>query len=116
MEEKYITINISDTPLKCKTISSLLENLNKNKDRCKEDTEKYNKLIKALEWANKTNFKDCILPDDNNQYYRLGITEDGNMFSIQLWDAYNENFDRRVRNVYSSCNEDLDNDDDTIII
>ena len=115
MEEKYLTVNLNDIPLKCKNIKTLLENLNKHKDKCKDDLEKYQKLNKALEWANSREFSDCTLPNDNNQYYRLGITADGNIFSIQLWDSYNDDFDRRVKNIYSSSIEDIDNDDDTIV-
>lgn len=114
MEENYIEINISNK--KAKNKKELYDNLFESKDILKNEPQKYEALIPALNWF-KEHFDEIDLPIISNgstEYYRL--CSNVNVFSIQLWENYNNKFDKRVRNVVSNFLSDIDNDENTKII
>ena len=116
MCDKYYAFNLSGDSPNPKMISELITNLQSKINILTDEIVK-TKLSLGIDWAIKNNINAPKI-ENENEYYRLGISfEDGeNIFSIQIWEKYYENIDRRKKNLFSNSNLDLGNDESTIII
>ena len=112
--------NIENLP---KTKEQLIENAKEKIKRLNESDDEKSKLIaenleNALEWLQSILLKEL----NDKSYYRIGFYEKTvnckkeKIFNIQIWKKYMDEIDIQEKIVFSNCDEDLDNDEDTIIV
>lgn len=119
---EYKVVDFPDITLLPKNKEQLIDSVQKKIERLKksdkiEEQEAGKQLENALEWfiQSKVELKEL----ENEQYYRLGIhriDEEKMVYNIQIWRSYLEDFDVMERIFLSNFDEDLDNDEETLIV
>lgn len=119
---EYNRIDFSDINISPKNKKQLEENIeHKINKLIKSNNEEYKSLsfhlVHALKWLRDSKID---LPNiDGKEYYRLGyyITNDNvTVYNVQIWQSYYDDVDILKRIFMSSSDDDLDNDENTIII
>lgn len=118
---EYNKIDFSDIDTSPKDKKQLEENIERKIKRLEKSNSEEHKhisldLTQALQWLRKSNVDLPII--DGEEYYRLGyyISNNNIVFNVQIWQHYFEDVDVLKRIYMSSCEDDLDNDENTIIV
>lgn len=119
---EYNKIDFNDIDISPKNKKQLEENIEYKIDKlAKSNNERHKRisldLTKALKWLKETKVDLPIIGD--KEYFRLGFytTNDKVMvYNVQIWEEYFEDIDILKRIFMSSSEEDIDNDENTIII